>query len=519
MLHSFHTLRSYLTFQHKDNAKKAPKEGLLKNVWFALVVALLMCSATSAVAQHIAPTLRFHASDSPYWPYFDNRLSGFMQTPSNGTTANGFLQMPFVGDPSLVYIGEKDSTQFMAYASTFTMEKNEDANHIKADITRYGIHADVKQMPAYCVQEYTFPDTLASKGFLLDIDNASSGKGNEDMDVVFITKQTIRAYKRSIEPDGRTPDLYYVAHFSHPFHQWNVRREVVKLENGQKEKRCKAAFIFDLKKGEKLTVQSYVSSISTNDALARLNTKEPKVNINDKRKYPVASANALAQNVLSPSAKGKDATSSNAQSVSSTRSTTSSTAASRPSNNGNNSTYNVSETDIIEYSTRDAELKAAFSIALSQLKRQTPKNSRSDALALIDYISPLYAKTSDTMRHASVETTDSLIHLYAKRIFTGDKAQTSTEDTAWFLFNAMGFVPNGVSTSEGFRLVRPAFNVVTLHLPRGRRFILHCKRNSANNRYIETANFARQAPLDDLQFSQASLARGGILEVKMSPRR
>lgn len=513
MLHFFQKLRTYLTFQLVNNVNYTSEEILLKKVWFALVATLLMCSATPAVAQHIAPTLRFHESDSPYWPYFDNHLSGFMQTTTNGTSANGFLQMPFVGDPSLVYIGEKDSTQFMAYASTFTMEKDENAKHFKADITRYGIHADIKQMPAYCLQEYTFPDTLASKGFLLDIDNAASGRGNEDMDVVFITKQTIRAYKRSIEPDGHTPDLYYVAHFSHPFHQWNVRREVVKLENGQKEKRCKAAFIFDLKKGEKLIVQSYVSSLSTNDALARLNTKEPKVNINDKRKYPVVPSNALAQNVTSPSAKGSDVTSRNARSVSSTRSMTSS----RPSNSGNNSAYNVSTTDIIEYSTRDAELKAAFSIALAQLKRQVPKSSRNDALALIDYISLLYAKTSETMRHASVEMTDSLIDLYAKRIFTGDKAQTSTEDTAWFLFNAMGFVPNDASTSEGFRLVRPAFNVVTLHLPRGRRFILHCKRNSANNRYIESANFARQAPLDDLQFSQAALARGGILEVKMSP--
>lgn len=513
MLHFFQTLRAYLTFQLVNNTKYTSEEILLKKVWFALVATLLMCYATPAVAQHIAPTLRFHESDSPYWPYFDNRLSGFMQTTTNGTAANGFLQMPFIGDPSLVYIGEKDSTQFMAYASTFTMEKEENANHFKADITRYGIHADIKQMPTHCVQEYTFPDTLASKGFLLDIDNASSGKGNEDMDVVFITKQTIRAYKRSTEPNYRTPDLYYVAHFSHPFHQWNVRREVVKLENGQKEKRCKAAFIFDLKKGEKLIVQSYVSSLSTNDALARLNTKEPKVNINDKRKYPVVPSNALAQNITSPSVKGTDVTSRNARSVSSTRSMTSS----RPSNSGNNSAYNVSTADIIEYSTRDAELKAAFSIALAQLKRQAPKSSRNDALALIDFISPLYAKTSETMRHASVEMTDSLIHLYAKRIFTGDKAQTSTEDTAWFLFNAMGFVPNDASTSEGFRLVRPAFNVVTLHLPRGRRFILHCKRNSANNRYIESANFARQAPLDDLQFSQAALARGGILEVKMSP--
>lgn len=43
---------------------------------------------------------------------------------------------------------------------------------------------------------------------------------------------------------------------------------------------------------------------------------------------------------------------------------------------------------------------------------------------------------------------------------------------AWFIFNALGFVPDA---NNRFRLVRPLFNVATLQLPRTRRLIIHTK--------------------------------------------
>lgn len=100
----------------------------------------------------------------------------------------------------------------MAYASNYTLHQAPNGTY-NADFNRYHVMAELHNMPGYSVQRYTYPDTLADKGFLLDIDNADNGVQNEDMNVVFVDKNTIRAYKRSTQPQSNVPDLYYVAHF------------------------------------------------------------------------------------------------------------------------------------------------------------------------------------------------------------------------------------------------------------------------------------------------------------------
>ena len=82
-----------------------------------MTVALFATVIFYGLAQSISPITRFHSTNSPYTQYNDQFLSGFLQTSSVLNSRNGFLQLPFVGDPLLVYVGEKDSTQFMAYAS------------------------------------------------------------------------------------------------------------------------------------------------------------------------------------------------------------------------------------------------------------------------------------------------------------------------------------------------------------------------------------------------------------------
>lgn len=485
---------------------------LFSKCWITLclISIILTVTCTSATAQYIRPKVRFHLEDSPYRPYFNNLLSGFMQSATPQDTLNGFLQTPIVGDPLLVYVGEKDSTQFMAYASTYSLHEQV-PNQYEAEFKRYGIRADIKQMPAYCTQIYTYPDTTASKGFLLDIDNASWGPTNEDMDVVFIDKQTIRAYKRSYVAESGIPDLFYVAHFSHPFHQWNIRREVVKLENGNKEKRCKVALFFNLKSNEKLTVQSYVSNISTNNALAQIKIKG--LNISDKRKNFVANNNAqslLAQAKPSVSSNLAKSNKVNTQSIAQNNSNTTKIS----SGNNSSKTY-VVKSDIIEVSTRNAELKAAFSATLRQLKSKATKKNIINAIELIGFATKHYIKSVHT-KQTTIENVDSLVLQYAKQLFNGTESNPSIEQTAWFFFNAMGIVPIKEGETICYKLVRPMFNVVTLHLPHERRFIIHCKRNTAQNRYIERANMLRQTPLEDLKISQGMLNRGGIMEIVMT---
>lgn len=242
---------------------------------------LFLLSFIHLSAQEVNPVTRFHTYGSPYVDYNDNFFSGFMQS-ADSRQKGGFLQMPFIGNPVLVYIGEKDSTQFMAYASGYEFQqRHPETGHYAVDITRYGVHVETESTPTTLIQRFTFPDTTAVKGFLLDIDNSGSGKGNEDMNVYFIDKRTIRAYKRG--NDDGSAGQYYYARFSHPFDSWNVRRERVTLSDGRKEARCKAAFTFPLKQGEQLIVRSSVSSVSSDLAYTRVEGKAPGHHFDDKR--------------------------------------------------------------------------------------------------------------------------------------------------------------------------------------------------------------------------------------------
>lgn len=255
-----------------------------------------------------------------------------------------------------------------------------------------------------------------------------------------------------------------MAHFSHPFNKWNVRREVVRTENGQREQRCKAAFVFDLKPGEELTVQSAVSAVSTDGAYAAIGKPLAKRHFSDQRK---------AQPQLSTN--GQPLTAQRQTQASRTTKYPTTAATSKPAQS--NSSMTAASTlpvRYIEISTRDAQMQAAFAAALSQLMHNANCRKAANAAELLNAIAPLYngdaTKTDD-----NAVLTDSLLRQYAQSLFTGQSGNLSDTQAAWFVFNAMGLVPHNDDGQDGYKLVRPLFNVVTLHLPRGRRLILHTK--------------------------------------------
>ena len=467
-----------------------------------------------AKAQCLTPITHFHANNSPYMPYNDNFISGFMQSASQQTADNGFLQIPFVGDPLLVYVGEKDSTQFTAYASGYIFEKRTPENY-QLRYTRYNITASIESMSAYCVQHYTYPDTTAEKGFLIDIDNAMTGAANENMDIVFIDKHTIRAYKRSNPSNSNSPALYYVAHFSHPFSKWNVRREVIRTENGQREQRCKVAFMFDLKPGEDLTVQSAVSPVSTDGAYAAIGKPLAKRHFSDQYKVqPQQRTNEQPLTAQHQAVKSRD----NAHTTQAVRRAQATARTPQPAHSSNSFTAaNTLPISYIEISTRDAQMQAAFAAALSQLMHGTKCKKAANAAELLEAIAPLY-NCDATKADDSAELTDSLLQQYAQSLFTGQGGQLSDTQAAWFVFNAMGFVPHNNDEQNGYKLVRPLFNVITLHLPHGRRLILHTKNNNRQNIHIAQAKLMHQPLIDNLYITHAQLLKGGVLEIKMAKR-
>lgn len=164
--------------------------------------------------------------------------------------------------------------------------------------------------------------------------------------------------------------------------------------------------------------------------------------------------------------------------------------------------------DFIETTTRNANLSAAFSAAMMQLRRLPQAKRATNAVAFIDAITPLYKE------QGRAEEADSLLKQQIDAVFSGQKVTDA--QAAWFVFNAIGFVPQQTEgTPETYRVVRPLFNVVTMQLPRTRRFILHTKNNGMGARRIASATLMRVPLVEGLTFTRQDWLKGGVLEIKM----
>lgn len=494
------------------------------NFSFKHALLLLLAVPSLAVeAQEITPVTRFYAQQSPYVTYSDEFLSGFMQQADN-RQQGGFLQLPFVGNPVLVYVGEKDSTQFMAYASGYEFHRRQpEIGRYAVDYTRYGVKARVESHPGYAVQHFTFPDTTAAKGFLVDIDNCGSGEGNEDMNVYFIDKRTIRAYKRSTKAGSTAPDQYYYARFSHPFDSWNVRRERVTLKDGSKEYRCKAAFTFKLKDGEDLTVRSAVSAFGSNEAYAMVEGRKPSRPFDDKR-Y-VFDGDELTADAGTPLVAQRRPESTASKSAPAAASKPKASVKTQPATGmpapvkrpATAATAGSPEgVPYIEITTKEAELRAAFFAAVDRLMQRPELKKAANADEFLTRLASLYHETPEEQQATPVET-DSLIRRCAKDVILGSASGEAdvVGRAAWFVFNALGFTPEREAAEPTYRLRRPVFNVVTLTLPKGRRMILHTKNNAPHHPVVASATLVRQPLAAGNRFSRLQMLKGGVMQLQM----
>ncbi len=478
----------------------------------ALLV-FFVCAMLSAAAQCLFPVMRFHRAESRYVPYADNFLSGFMQSPSRADSLGGVLQIPFVGDPLLVYVGEKDSTQYTAYATGCFFDENDaTAGSYRARLSRYSIEATLRNRSAYCEQHYTFPDTTAEKGLLIDLDHCSTGNGDGSMDVVFMSKTTVRAYKRSTDRGGTGRRLFYAAHFSRPFSKWNIRRETVRLDDGRREQRCKVALMFDIEPGGSLSVTSAVSSESTDKALAMLPLGGERFkHVNDNVPLPPKRDDLLAQATPTPAVR-KPTTAVRKPTAAAAKKPT-------PDASKQPETKKSSETvpDFIEISTREADLKLLFTAAMQQLMADKSIRKATNAADFLQRIAPLYPQASEAAdSDDNAAAADSLMRQYAQAMLSGTQSALTSQRSAWVVLNAIGLVPcqNGGTTT--YKLVRPFLNVATLHVGSGRRFIMHTKNNSPRTPRIGQALLLRQSLPEGNLLTHEEIAKGGILEIKMT---
>lgn len=501
---------------------------MLKHITLLLFA---LCSL-GCKAQMVHPITRFHATDSPYTTYRNNFLSGFMQLSPQATakdSLNGFLQVPILGRPVWVYVGEKDSTQFMAYASGYRHLK-QTADSISVMLTRYGIRARLEQRGEVLVQHYAYPDTTAEKAFLLDVDHVLGGAGNEDMDIKMVDRRNIRAYKRGY--DSQAPQLYYYAHFSHPYESYNIRRERVTLENGQKESRVKAVFSFLLKDGEELTVTSAVSERNADEAYALVEGHRPAQSFKDQRKpRPQEERPALADNHPSTTLVASASASAAREQRTPTRTVNAASRAQRartsqPQSRSTQSTIRArgnSMADLIVVETREAPLRAAFYAALDRLLQLPSFKSVRTAPEFLSQVQALAEASPLSSEANEPEQVDSILRQFAAGCMSGESMKNDNDGrkAAAFLLESMGLHPtpgtpgNADGSEKAYRIQRPLFNVVTLYYPFDRRFILHTKSNSPTNMRVLNASWnGTKLPLP-ATITHSTLLKGGVMTVKM----
>jgi len=480
-----------------------------------LLLIFLLCFFPFAIpassAQGLSLVTRFYPVQGKYDFYADGLLSGFMQYASpvsqgtaSGAEREGFLQMPFTGNPLLIYIGEKDSTQFTAYASAYHFRSRTPVSY-DVDIARYGIRAQLAVHADYVQHTYTFPDTLADKGFLIDLDHAlrPDSMRDDDIDVQLIDHFHVRAWRK--DRAGRK-SLYYVAAFSHRLDTWNVRRERVVLSNGQKASRVKVAFTFKLAKGEALQVRSAVSEVSSSAAYLAACGQRANAPLQD---LPATAAVSRQRETCTPPR-------------------TSATKSAAPAPNL------PASSNVIEIATRDALVRTAFEAAWNQAcKRVLKKGERPDALTTLWRMCRLYPS-----RIYTAAQTDSARWRYAEALFKGnadgkaDNAEASQANgalssdslAAWYVFTTLGLLPapseqveNETGSERYFLVECPAVNVSVLSLPRGRSLRIYLRRATKQRRAIKSVKLGGEtfpvSPEKPVRFSFEELSRGGLLEV------
>ncbi|MDG9717518.1 GH92 family glycosyl hydrolase [Streptomyces sp. DH24] len=109
------------------------------------------------------------------------------------------------------------------------------------------------------------------------------------------------------------------------------------------------------------------------------------------------------------------------------------------------------------------------------------------------------------------------------RLYTGSEIgqgyhgdEDNGEQSAWFLFSALGFYPLVMGSGE-YAVGSPLFKKATVHLENGRELVVKAPDNSAKNVYVQGLKVNGRT-WTKTSLPHSLLAKGGVLEFDMGPR-
>ncbi|MBT2414260.1 GH92 family glycosyl hydrolase [Streptomyces sp. ISL-12] len=109
------------------------------------------------------------------------------------------------------------------------------------------------------------------------------------------------------------------------------------------------------------------------------------------------------------------------------------------------------------------------------------------------------------------------------RLYTGSEIgqgyhgdEDNGEQSAWFLFSALGFYPLVMGSGE-YAIGSPLFTKATVHLENGRELVVKAPKNSAKNVYVRGLKVNGRS-WNSTSLPHSVLAKGGVLEFDMGSR-
>ena len=90
------------------------------------------------------------------------------------------------------------------------------------------------------------------------------------------------------------------------------------------------------------------------------------------------------------------------------------------------------------------------------------------------------------------------------------------EQSAWFLFSALGFYPLVMGSGE-YAIGSPLFTKATVQLENGRKLVVKAPKNSTRNVYVQGLK-VNGVPWKSTSLPHSLIAKGGVLEFDMGPR-
>ncbi|MFI5551650.1 GH92 family glycosyl hydrolase [Streptomyces sp. NPDC051738] len=109
------------------------------------------------------------------------------------------------------------------------------------------------------------------------------------------------------------------------------------------------------------------------------------------------------------------------------------------------------------------------------------------------------------------------------RLYTGSEIgqgyhgdEDNGEQSAWFLFSALGFYPLVMGSGE-YAVGSPLFTKATVHLENGRELVVKAPKNTARNVYVQGLK-VNGVPWKSTSLPHSLIAKGGVLEFDMGAR-